>query len=377
MADTNKNPSLQSSILIVDDNPHNLEVLGKFLKDRNYEIEFATSGLAALEWLSNRHFDLILLDINMPGMDGFEVCKRIRSDKSMDFIPIIFLSAETKREKIIEGFEIGGQDYVTKPFDSRELLVRIRTHLALKESLENLEIEKERAQSADRVKSAFLATMSHELRTPLNSIIGFSGILLKEKHGKLTGEQKKQLGIVQNSARHLLSLINDILDISKIEAGQLNINMQVFTLKDVINKAVETNRPFAEKKNLKIIVSVDKNIKKIKSDALRVEQILLNLLNNAIKYTESGSVSIISGIEDNYVKIQIIDTGTGIEKDKIKTLFKPFVQIDTGLTRKNEGTGLGLSICKKLTEMLKGKIEVVSEPLKGSTFTVYLPLSEE
>lgn len=377
MADTNKNPSLQSSILIVDDNPHNLEILGKFLKDRNYEIEFATGGLSALDWLSNKKFDLILLDINMPGMDGFEVCKRIRSDKSMDFIPVIFLSAETEREKIIEGFEIGGQDYVTKPFDSRELLVRIRTHLALKDSLENLEIEKERAQSADHVKSAFLATMSHELRTPLNSIIGFSGILLKEKHGPLTGEQKKQLGIVQNSARHLLSLINDILDISKIEAGQLKLNTDIFDLKDVINKAVETNRPFAEKKNLKIIISVDNNIKKIKSDPLRVEQILLNLVNNAIKFTESGSVSIISGIEGNYVKIQIIDTGTGIENDKIETLFKPFVQVDTGLTRKNEGTGLGLSICKKLTEMLKARLEVESELGTGSTFTVYLPLSEE
>jgi signal transduction histidine kinase len=375
MADTINIESSQSSILIVDDNPHNLEVLGKFLKDRNYEIEFATNGLSALDWLSNRQFDLILLDINMPGMDGFEVCKRIRSDKSMDFIPVIFLSAETEREKIIEGFEIGGQDYVTKPFDSKELLVRIRTHLALKESLENLEIEKERAQSADRVKSAFLATMSHELRTPLNSIIGFSGILLKEKHGPLTGEQKKQLSIVQNSARHLLSLINDILDISKIESGQLQLNKHIFDLKDVINNAVETTRPFAEKKNLKIIVSVDKNIKKIKSDALRVEQILLNLLNNAIKFTESGSVSIISVIEGNYIKIKVIDTGTGIESEKIESLFKPFVQIDTGLTRQNEGTGLGLSICKRLTEMLNGKIEVESEPGKGSTFTVYLPLS--
>lgn len=237
-----------------------------------------------------------------------------------------------------------------------------------------LEVEKERALSADRLKSAFLATMSHELRTPLNSIIGFTGILMNEAPGPLNPEQKKQLGMVQNSARHLLSLINDVLDISKIEAGQLKMNLITFNLPEVINKAVEIVKPFAEKKNLRLTVAIDENVKEIKSDNLRVQQILLNILNNAIKFTEVGSVSISCFSDSNIVKIQIADTGIGIENEKIEQLFKPFMQVDTGLTRKKEGTGLGLSICKKLAEMLDGKVEVQSEFGLGSTFTITLPI---
>lgn len=236
-----------------------------------------------------------------------------------------------------------------------------------------LEIEKERALSADRLKTAFLATMSHELRTPLNSIIGFTGILMQELPGPLNDEQKKQLGMTQNSARHLLSLINDVLDISKIEAGQLKMNLQQFNLQDTIDKVVETNRPFADIKNLRVTVSVDEDAKDITSDSRRVEQILLNLVNNAIKFTEVGTITIKCFSDSNFVKIQITDSGVGIESEKIEQLFKPFMQIDTGLTRKHAGTGLGLSICKKLTEMLNGEIEVESEYGSGSTFTVTLP----
>jgi PAS domain S-box-containing protein len=238
----------------------------------------------------------------------------------------------------------------------------------------DLEKEKENALSADRLKSAFLATMSHELRTPLNSIIGFTGILMQERPGPLNDEQKKQLGMAQNSARHLLSLINDVLDISKIEAGQLKMNLQQFNLRDVINKVVETNKPFADKKNLRITVSIEDNVRDIISDILRVQQILLNLVNNAIKFTEIGTISINCFPVSNYVKIQVTDSGIGIESEKLELLFKPFSQIDTGLTRKHEGTGLGLSICKKLTEMLKGKIEVESKYGSGSTFTISLPI---
>jgi signal transduction histidine kinase len=374
MTDQNNSQSNPSVILIVDDNPQNLQLLGRILQENNFEIEFAISGATALDWINNKNFDLILLDINMPGMDGFEVCTRIRSDSSMNHVPIIFLSAETERDSILKGFELGAQDYITKPFDSRELLARIRTHLALKDTLEKLEVEKIHAQSADHLKSAFLATMSHELRTPLNSIIGFTGILIKERPGPLNDEQKKQLGMVQNNARHLLTLINDVLDISKIEAGQLKIDFQLFNLPEVINKVVETNKPFADKKNLKLTVSIDENIKEIKSDNLRVQQILLNLVNNAIKFTEVGGISIKCFLDSNFVRIQITDSGIGIEPEKIKQLFAPFMQIDTGLTRKHEGTGLGLSICKKLAEMLNGKVEVESGYGSGSTFTVTLPV---
>jgi two-component system, sensor histidine kinase and response regulator len=366
-----------SAILIVDDNPNNLQVLGKALLDNNYGVEFATNGEQALNWLSERKFDLVLLDINMPGMDGYEVCKRIRSDSSLSFMPIIFLSADNEREAILKGFELGGQDYVTKPFDNRELLVRIKTHLALKDSLERLEEEKEKARAADNLKSAFLATMSHELRTPLNSIIGFSGILLKEKPGPLNTEQKKQLGMVQDSARHLLSLINDVLDISKIEAGQLTMNYQICSLSEIVNIVADTCRPMAEKKNILLEVDLDFTRDEIISDPLRVSQILLNLVNNAVKFTDKGKVIITGKCLEEFAELKIIDTGIGIEKSNIELLFRPFMQISTGIARKYEGTGLGLSICKKLLDMLNGKIEVESSPGKGSIFTVKLPFNSQ
>jgi PAS domain S-box-containing protein len=253
--------------------------------------------------------------------------------------------------------------------DHLEELVKLRTA--------QLELEKEHALSADRMKSAFLATMSHELRTPLNSIIGFTGILMQERPGPLNAEQKKQLGMAQNSARHLLSLINDVLDISKIEADQLKVRYEEFNLPEIIFDVVESSNPQAQKKNLQINVCIAPDVNNIKSDKLRVHQILLNLVNNAVKFTESGTVKIDAFLKNQSVLVNVTDTGIGIEKNKIDLLFKPFSQVDTGLTRKHEGTGLGLSICKKLLTLLNGTIEVESEYGVGSTFSISLPIKKE
>ncbi|MBN2614363.1 MAG: PAS domain S-box protein [Bacteroidales bacterium] len=271
---------------------------------------------------------------------------------------------------------VGVSSDITKQKHEQEELRLYRNHLEdlVKQRTLELEREKEKAQSADRLKSSFLATMSHELRTPLNSIIGFSGILLQGRPGALNDEQKKQLGMLQNSARHLLSLINDVLDISKIEAGQLKVNINQFDLPEVIHHVVEINQPLADKKNLEIKVSLDPQVGEIVSDKQRIQQVLINLVNNAIKFTDEGSVTINCYKSDDHIKIKIIDTGIGIEQDKLSLLFKPFTQVDTGLSRKHEGTGLGLSICKKLLDILNGRIHVESEYNNGSTFTVILPV---
>jgi len=237
-----------------------------------------------------------------------------------------------------------------------------------------LEKAKERAESADQLKSAFLATMSHELRTPLNSIIGFVGILLQELPGSLNDEQKKQLKMTQKSARHLLSLINDILDLSKIEAGQLKLSEDQFEIKEIINNILGALAPISSSKNLQLTCKVAEDIPVIFSDKLRIHQVLLNLVNNSLKFTEKGSVHIEAMCKNNNLIVNVIDTGIGIENEKIQTLFRPFIQIDSGITRKHEGTGLGLSICKKLTTLLNGNISVVSEIGKGSIFTVELPI---
>jgi len=231
----------------------------------------------------------------------------------------------------------------------------------------------QRAQAADRLKSAFLATMSHELRTPLNSIIGFSGVLLQDLAGPLNPEQRKQLGMVQSSAQHLLALINDVLDISKIEAGQLEVHLAPFDLRSAIETTLRTIAPLAARKGLELKASVGGPDDLIVSDRRRVEQILLNLLNNAVKFTEHGFVHLRCTIREDVAVLQVEDTGIGIQAEDCERIFRPFQQIDTGLARRHEGTGLGLSICRSLTELLGGALTVASTWGEGSTFTVILP----
>jgi PAS domain S-box-containing protein len=231
------------------------------------------------------------------------------------------------------------------------------------------------AESADRLKSAFLATMSHELRTPLNSIIGFTGIVLQGLAGPLNDEQAKQLGMVQNSSRHLLALINDVLDISKIEAGQLDIYCASFPLLPAIEKTVSAIMPLAEKKGITVRTELSPEVGEITSDQRRVEQILLNLLGNAVKFTDQGEVLVQCRLDHEWIVTTIRDTGIGIDPKFHQSIFEPFRQADTGLARKREGTGLGLSICKRLVELLRGSISVESALDQGSTFTVRLPLA--
>ncbi|HVZ63234.1 MAG TPA: PAS domain-containing protein [Lacunisphaera sp.] len=271
---------------------------------------------------------------------------------------------------------------------SLERRVTERTH--------ELAISRDRAEAADRVKSAFLATMSHELRTPLNSIIGFTGILLQGLAGGLNPEQTRQLEMVRDSARHLLALINDVLDISKIEADQLQIQREPMAVEPSAAKVAAIVRPLADRKGLVLHVSVAPDIGSISSDPRRVEQILLNLLNNAVKFTERGEVSFRVWRETNrepnsgtepktrstapfpltastVVRFEVRDTGIGIKSEHIPTLFQPFRQIDSGLTRQHEGTGLGLAICRRLADLLDGEITVQSEWNRGSVFTFTVP----
>jgi PAS domain S-box-containing protein len=243
------------------------------------------------------------------------------------------------------------------------------------ERTSELAAAKEAAESADRLKSAFLATMSHELRTPLNSIIGFSGILHQELAGPLNEEQKKQLGMVSDSAGHLLALINDVLDLSKIEAGQLAIASEPFDIRDVIERAVRTVRPLAAEKGLGLEMEVPPDAGTVRADPRRVEQVLLNLLSNAIKFTEKGHIRVACTIRKGDVRICVTDTGIGIRPADLERLFRPFTQVQTGLTRQYNGTGLGLSISKKLVTLMGGTIGADSEPGVGSRFCFTVPRS--
>lgn len=250
---------------------------------------------------------------------------------------------------------------------NEEMEERIRERTAqLAEAMEN-------AQAADRIKSTFLATMSHELRTPLNSIIGFTGIILREKVGPLNDEQKKQLNMVRSSSRHLLALINDVLDISKIEAGQLQLVPEDVSLPQLIEKTLQSVHPLAEKRGLVLTGEIPREIDTIKGDPRRIEQVILNLLSNAIKFTEKGSVRVVCELDENSIIVKVVDTGIGIREEDAEKIFQTFRQVDTGLNRSHEGTGLGLSISKRLAELMGGDLKVASVLGSGSTFSFSLP----
>ncbi len=282
--------------------------------------------------------------------------------------------------------ELGGRGVVMGI--DRDISERRRAEEELARHRENLEelvasrtaelaVERDRAEAADRLKSAFLATMSHELRTPLNSIIGFTGVLLKGLGGPLTEEQSRQLGMVKSSAQHLLVLINDVLDLSKIEAGQLRMSFAPFVLKDAVEGCVRALAPAAEKKGLVLVTELDPATGTLVSDRRRVEQVLLNLLSNAVKFTEAGTVTVSAAREGAWIVTRVRDTGIGISAADLPNLFRPFQQLESGLTRRFEGTGLGLSICRRLVEMLQGEITVESAPGEGSTFSFRLPAGPE
>lgn len=236
----------------------------------------------------------------------------------------------------------------------------------------------DRAEHADRVKSAFLATMSHELRTPLNSIIGFTGIVLQGLAGPLNDEQAKQLGMVRGSARHLLALINDVLDISRIEAGQLVVRNERFDLAELIGRAAASIRPLAQQKGLSLEVEIPHGLGEMSGDARRLEQVLLNLLNNAVKFTERGGVALRAAIigrpDAPAVEIEVRDTGIGIKPEDLEPIFEPFRQAESGITRQHEGTGLGLAICRRLATLMGGTIAATSQWRQGSSFVITLPL---
>jgi len=283
--------------------------------------------------------------------------------------------------------EIGGtilfSEVITERKEAEQELTKYREHLEelVKERTAELEAKTEelqqaniRLQEVDRLKSVFLASMSHELRTPLNSIIGFTGIILQGMSGEISWEQRKQLTMVKNSANHLLSLINDVLDISKIEAGRVELSLEEFRLNDVVSEVADDFSIAVSEKGLELIVEVPENVV-LFSDKRRVKQVLMNLVSNAVKFTERGAVKIAARVLDGEkLELCVSDTGIGIKEEDMSRLFEPFQQVDMSLRKRHEGTGLGLYLTRKLADLLGGDVSAKSRDIKGSEFTFTIPL---
>ena len=405
------------NLLLVDDRPENLLALEAILEPLGQLLIRANSGPEALKRVLETEFAAILLDVQMPGMNGFEVAEIIKSRERSRTIPIIFLSAISKEDAyVFKGYSMGAVDYVFKPFNpdvlrskvavfvdlflkqreiqrqgdllresqKRELELEHRTSLLeaearsaaqlsqMNDELHRRQVALEQAMGA---RNRFYASMSHELRTPINAVIGYSTLMLDNIYGPLNAKQKEGLQRTLKAARHLLELVNDVLDLSKIEAGKIELSLQPVMLPSLIEDLFVTVRPLADEYGSSLSLDMEGESFNIVSDPRRVRQILLNLLSNAIKFGEGKPIRVACKQNESHgAEIEVIDQGVGIATDDIARIFEEFVQVSES---KQPGTGLGLPISRRLTQLLDGELNVRSVPGEGSTFRLTLPASLE
>ncbi|MBS1233693.1 MAG: histidine kinase [Bacteroidetes bacterium] len=358
------------SVLIVDDMPKNIQLLGSILKKEPLEIEFATSGKEALEWLGSKHFDLVLLDIMMPEMDGFEVCKRIKEKPETADVAVIFITAKTDIQSVVLGFEAGAVDYLTKPFNKNELIARVRTHLTLQR-------QKKMLEENSALKDKVFSIIGHDLRNPVGNIKTYIDAFLIS--GMEIGDDVKMLlKDIANLSEQAFSLLENLLLWAKNQSGRLSSKPEKADITELITNAILLSQNQASNKNISIR-NLPMNKTMAYFDPEQVAIVIRNLLWNAVKFTPNGG-EILVGIKSleenkkNFVRVDITDNGVGIDPDDQKKLFDPRFHFTTYGTNNEKGSGLGLQLCKEFIEMNGGFIGVHSEPGKGSTFFFTLPV---
>jgi len=371
----------EPTILVVDDTEDNLDLLEFALKRKPVKMLRATSGMACLTIAKENKPDIILLDIQMPEMDGFETLKRLRMNPETAKIPVIFLTAQKKDpESIAKGLALGADQYLTKPIDTEELLVRTKMLVSLKRAEAELE----------RMRADFMAMLVHDLRSPL---IGIKNVLeLLQESDKATPLSQDYFDLItsaQMSSNRLLELVSDLLDVSKYEAGNIAFDKASVPVARFIDPILKQMEVQFRQKNVVLKASYTDGLPNVLADAQKTEQVMMNFLSNALKFTKSGGAITVSAepttekihteLEDltrRFVRVNISDTGVGIAPEELGLLFKRYKQASSARTTKQKGTGLGLVICKLIVEAQGGTVGVQSELGKGSTFNFTLPVAE-
>lgn len=369
--------SNKPKLLIVDDSSNNRAAISYWLSDDNYEILHAMDGLSALKIVETFLPDIILLDYNLPGIDGIEVCQRIRSNSKLPFIPIIMMSSCAPEANIM-ALEQGADEFIVMPINPSELKSRIRAMHRLKKAVsESIELSKQnkKLQELDKIKSNFLSKVSHELKTPLQAILGYADILLEGLQGELNYPQKLMVKQMKDAGDQLLNLISQLLEYESIEKSEFLVSKDIICIENIFDYLLQVMTPYAIKKKVNLnFVLESKNIQ-LESDKNIIQRILLNIISNSIKFSKENGKVLITAKDylNGIVEFKISDEGIGISKSNIAYIFDKFWQNDDSITRTYGGLGIGLALAKKLVTMLGGQIHVESKPNKGSTFYVVLP----
>ena len=365
----------RGSVLVVDDNEVNRDILSRRLKREGHTVTEAGDGRQALEAINANSFDLVLLDIMMPEVDGYQVLEQLKGDDTQRHVPVIMLSALDEIDSAVRCIGVGAEDYIPKPFNPVLLKARVDACLE-KKRLHDQEVSYRRQlEEVSLAKSLILSTVSHELKTPLTSIISQVYLLLKrrERVGPLNERQEGHMETIQRNSLRLKALIDDLLEISRIESGSLELTIKEFELQQEIEDVIEGMRGQISERQLSVALDVPSGLK-IAGDSLRFTQIITNLLSNACKYSPVGSTASITVTEkQGGIRVDVSDTGIGMSEFDLSKLFCKFFRADNSFTREVSGTGLGLFITRHLVEAHGGEIWVESEEGKGTTFSFTLP----